>query len=210
MNTHDIETILRQYLTSDGYISADDIPAICNAIEADRKGRHLKECAQLEAEWASLKQMKEAYEADRQRRVEPVVWVVWGCQYPGKIPRLYGDRSIAELNCDRENGDQMLFLTGTPQPAEPVKGPSNADMAETRNVFIHIDVTKQTQMQNATDHNEWFRAVGYLSTWNMSFPTVEILANGERDMMAVYKDENNNLGYVIGAVWDGDHYGFHS
>lgn len=39
MNTHDIETVLRSFLTGDGYIAADDIPAICAAIEADRKRR---------------------------------------------------------------------------------------------------------------------------------------------------------------------------
>lgn len=39
MNTHDIETVLRSYLTGDGYIAADDIPAICAAIDADRQRR---------------------------------------------------------------------------------------------------------------------------------------------------------------------------
>ena len=34
MNTHDIETVLRSFLTGDGYIAADDIPAICATIEA--------------------------------------------------------------------------------------------------------------------------------------------------------------------------------
>jgi len=36
MNTHDIETVLRSFLTGDGYIAADDIPAICAALEAAR------------------------------------------------------------------------------------------------------------------------------------------------------------------------------
>lgn len=49
---------------------------------------------------------------------EPVAWSGWGCQYPGKMPRLYGDRRIAELNCDWENGDQVLYFTAAPQPAE--------------------------------------------------------------------------------------------
>ena len=83
-------------------------------------------------------------------------------------------------------------------------------MAETRNAIINIDATIRTQMQAATDVNEWFRAIGYLSTWNMTFSKVEIHVDGETDMVAVYKDENNNVGYVIGAVWHGDHYGFHS
>ena len=83
-------------------------------------------------------------------------------------------------------------------------------MAEIRNTTIYIDATKRTQMRNATDHNEWFRAIGYLSTWNMTFPTVEIHADGETDMVAVYRDENGKMGYSIGAVWHDDHYGFHS
>ena len=49
---------------------------------------------------------------------EPVAWSGWGCQYPGKMPRLYGDRHIAELNCDAENGDQVLYFTAAAQPAE--------------------------------------------------------------------------------------------
>lgn len=83
-------------------------------------------------------------------------------------------------------------------------------MAETRNVLIQIDATKRTQMQAATDSNEWFRAIGYLSTWNMTFPTVEISPDGETDLVAVYRDEDSNVRYVIGAVWHDDHYGFHS
>ncbi len=93
---------------------------------------------------------------------------------------------------------------------EPVKLTRDTDMAETRNVFIHIDATERIQMQNATDHNEWFRAIGYLSTWNMTFPTVVIHADGETDMVALYRDEDDRIRYVIGAVWHDDRYGFHS
>lgn len=38
-------------------------------------------------------------------------WSGWACQYPGKLPRLYGTREIAGLNCDVENGDRVLFLS---------------------------------------------------------------------------------------------------
>lgn len=31
---------------------------------------------------------------------------------------IYGDRRIAELNCDWENGDKVLHFTAAPQPAE--------------------------------------------------------------------------------------------
>lgn len=41
----------------------------------------------------------------------PPQWSGWACQYPGKMPRLYGDLAIAKLNCDSENGDQLIFLS---------------------------------------------------------------------------------------------------
>lgn len=41
-------------------------------------------------------------------------WSGWACQYPGKLPRLYGTREIAELNLDDENGDRLIFLKETP------------------------------------------------------------------------------------------------
>jgi hypothetical protein len=46
---------------------------------------------------------------------EAVAWSGWACQYPGKLPRLYGAKEIAEVNCDRGNGDCMLFLATHPQ-----------------------------------------------------------------------------------------------
>ena len=45
---------------------------------------------------------------------EAVAWSGWACQYPGKLPRLYGAKEIAEVNCDRENGDCMLLLATHP------------------------------------------------------------------------------------------------
>lgn len=52
--------------------------------------------------------------------VQPAAWSGWACQYPGKMPRLYGDKEIAEINCDYSNGDQLLFLSSTPPaPAVP-------------------------------------------------------------------------------------------
>lgn len=40
---------------------------------------------------------------------EPL-WSGWACQYPGKLPRLYGAREIAKVNLDADNGDRLLFL----------------------------------------------------------------------------------------------------
>lgn len=83
-------------------------------------------------------------------------------------------------------------------------------MADTRTITIHMDAVQQTEMREATARDQWQNAVGYLSTWNMTFPKVDIYPDGQTDMTAVYSDENGGRGYVIGAVWHDDHYGFHS
>jgi len=53
-------------------------------------------------------------------------------------------------------------------------------------------------------------AIGYLSTWNQSYPTVELWRDGKTDLVAVYRGDDGNVKYVIGAVWHDTHYGFHS
>lgn len=53
--------------------------------------------------------------APLQPRTPEPQWSGWACQYPGKLPRLYGAREIAELNLDEENGDQLLFLQAQPR-----------------------------------------------------------------------------------------------
>lgn len=83
-------------------------------------------------------------------------------------------------------------------------------MADTRQVHIYMDAVTQTTMQHETDYKDWTRAIGYLSTWNMTFPTCNIYPDGKTDMVAVYLNEAGERGYTIGAVWHGDHYGFHS
>ncbi len=58
-------------------------------------------------------------------------------------------------------------------------------------------------------------ALGYLSLWNWSsFPHVDIVLmgrKGDMELCAYYrKEEGGPAGYTIGAVWHGDHFGFHS
>ena len=58
-------------------------------------------------------------------------------------------------------------------------------------------------------------ALGYLSLWNWSsFPHVDIVlmgGAGEMELIASYRKEKGGpAGYAIGAVWHGDHFGFHS
>jgi hypothetical protein len=52
-------------------------------------------------------------------------------------------------------------------------------------------------------------AIGYLSSWNLSYPTVDIFKDGGDDLVAVYSKDGDRV-YTIGAVWHDDHYGFHS
>ena len=83
-------------------------------------------------------------------------------------------------------------------------------MAEQRQVTIHMNAVEQMTQQHNTDMTEWYRAIGRLSTWNMSFPTCNIYRDGDTDLYAVYSDSDGNTKYVIGAVWHDTHYGFHS
>ena len=80
---------------------------------------------------------------------EPVAWSGWGCQYPGKMPRLYGDRRIAELNCDWENGDQVLHFTATPQPAE-----QQPDMDQLGGFLAWLDAFVAVSEQAGIDGHE--------------------------------------------------------
>jgi hypothetical protein len=82
-------------------------------------------------------------------------------------------------------------------------------MSETRQVTLHIDAVQQTVIKEAVGKDKFFDALGYLGTWNMTYPTVDIYPD-DTDLVAVYKDDTGKTGYVIGAVWHEDHYGFHS
>ena len=60
---------------------------------------------------------------------------------------------------------------------------------------------------------EFYRAVGYLSTWNMTYPHVKLYYNArELEITASYYDEAGELGYCVGAVFNGTskQFGFHS
>ncbi len=45
-------------------------------------------------------------------------WSGWATQYPGKMPKLYGAREIAEVNHHPEEGQRLIFLSE--QPAQAV------------------------------------------------------------------------------------------
>lgn len=50
-------------------------------------------------------------------------WTGWACQYPGKLPRLYGAREIAELNFYPDEGDR-LFQVREVAPGAAAAAPS--------------------------------------------------------------------------------------
>lgn len=80
-----------------------------------------------------------------------------------------------------------------------------------RTVTIYMDSETQVAMQHATDHDEWFRALGRLCAWMLNtYPNVAIYADGQTNMTAVYTDAEGNYGFTLGAFWHGDRYDFHS
>jgi hypothetical protein len=78
---------------------------------------------------------------------------------------------------------------------------------------ITLNLTSENMLTIAESIGSWeklWHAIGYLSSWNMSYPYVQIWKDGDTDLVATYRDVTGNRQYVIGAVWHGEHYGFHS
>ncbi len=83
-------------------------------------------------------------------------------------------------------------------------------MSEQRTITLSIDAVRQMEIAYEVTHEKLWGAIGYLSSWNMTYPTVTIFADRDLDLVAVYSREDGSNGYTIGAVWHDDHYGFHS
>lgn len=81
-----------------------------------------------------------------------------------------------------------------------------------RTVEIFMGQEEHEKIEAITGSKELFKALGYLSTWaSDSYPKVNIYANAnDGELTACYLDKDGNRGYVIGAIWHGDYYGFHS
>ena len=78
---------------------------------------------------------------------------------------------------------------------------------------VNLNLTNEDMIEIAESIGTWdklWTAIGYLSTWNLSYVRVDIYRDGGDDLVAVYLDGNEDRKYVIGAVWHGEHYGFHS
>jgi hypothetical protein len=78
---------------------------------------------------------------------------------------------------------------------------------------VNLNLTAEDMITIAESIGTWdklWTAIGYLSTWNLSYPTVNIFRDRGDDLVAVYLNDAGETKYVIGAVWHGEHYGFHS
>lgn len=80
----------------------------------------------------------------------------------------------------------------------------------TRTVSLHLSPEEMTEILERTNWTQLHRAIGYLSSWALQYPKVNIYRDGETDLVATYFNEQNERVYTIGAVWHDDHYGFHS
>ena len=77
---------------------------------------------------------------------------------------------------------------------------------------VNLNLTSEDMIIIAESIGTWdklWTAIGYLSSWNLSYPTVDIFKDGGDDLVAVYSKDGDRV-YTIGAVWHDDHYGFHS
>lgn len=90
-------------------------------------------------------------------------------------------------------------------------------MARTVNIHLgdedYIRIGMNTHA-GSPGHLKLYEAIGYLSSWNTNYPTVDIYRDnyGPYDLIAVYSNADGSRGYTIGAVWDvvACKYGFHS
>lgn len=79
-----------------------------------------------------------------------------------------------------------------------------------RTIKIHFPTNEVAANIGGSNIDKLLTAIGYLSTWNTGYPTVDIYQEDETNMMAVYMDDANNRKYVLVAIWNGTDYGFHS
>lgn len=86
-----------------------------------------------------------------------------------------------------------------------------------RKIELCIDAEAHVRISEIAGNAELFKAIGYLSQWNMNLARVRIIGDvysGSPEIIATYwrydTDEDQPIAYQIGAVWHGDHFGFHS
>ena len=87
-------------------------------------------------------------------------------------------------------------------------------MSEQRHIDMHLDAVTLHQIREITGNQRFYEALGYLTSWNMTYGYVRIAGgvyDGNPELIATYKEDiTAPVGYCIGAVWHEDHFGFHS
>lgn len=88
-------------------------------------------------------------------------------------------------------------------------------MTEMRKVNYRFDAVALTELCQTTSKQRVMEALGYLSSWNFTFPLVDIFIQHGDELTAVYRnDTKSNPGCVIGAIWHNDdgggQFSFHS
>lgn len=82
--------------------------------------------------------------------------------------------------------------------------------------FLYIDDDEITTAIKEVGTEQFFAAIGYLSMWGMQYPKVSItlhtLTTAPPEFVAVYKDERENIRFVMGAIFNSDtkEFSFHS
>ena len=90
------------------------------------------------------------------------------------------------------------------------------DYSPSRNIGFGIDADTMVAIAEITGNAELFKAIGYLSQWNLNLARVRIIGgvyDGTPELIATYWRHNEHdqpIAYQLGAVWHGDHFGFHS
>lgn len=87
-------------------------------------------------------------------------------------------------------------------------------MSEERRIDIYLDAVTACEIREITGSQRFYEALGYLTSWNMTYGYVRITGGtygGSPELIATYKNDiTGPVQYCIGAVWHGDHFGFHS
>lgn len=80
-----------------------------------------------------------------------------------------------------------------------------------RTINLGISSVLLSRIAGDVGHDHLWKAIGYLSQWASGvYPEVHIYFDYDCDLVAHYNDPDCGRQYTIGAVWHGDHYGFHS
>lgn len=83
-----------------------------------------------------------------------------------------------------------------------------------RSIELAVEAETLTSIAEITGNGELFRALGYLCQWNLSLGKVRVIGgihDGVPELIASYwRDESQPVAYQLGAIWHGDHFGFHS